>query len=74
MGTLTRKEFDLLNAMLGAKEKLSQRKLEELTGYSLSTVNRTARDLAAKGLLQNGPMRLSARYLLRPASVPAWCR
>ena len=46
MGTLTRKEFDVLNAMLTAKERLSQRRLEELTGYSLSTVNRTLKDLS----------------------------
>ena len=66
MGTLTRKEFDLLNAMLGAKEKLSQRKLEELTGYSLSTVNRTARDLAAKGLLQNGSVTAKGLEAMEP--------
>ena len=50
MGTLTRKEFDVLNAMLTAKERLSQRRLEELTGYSLSTVNRTLKDLSDKEL------------------------
>ena len=50
MGNLSRKEFDVLNAMLSTKERLSQRRLEELTGYSLSTVNRTIRDLADKGL------------------------
>ena len=54
MGNLSRKEFDVLNAMLSTKERLSQRRLEELTGYSLSTVNRTIRDLADKGLVQGG--------------------
>ena len=54
MGNLSRKEFDVLNVMLGTKERLSQRRLEELTGYSLSTVNRTVRDLSDKGLVQGG--------------------
>ena len=54
MGNLSRKEFDVLNVMLSTKERLSQRRLEELTGYSLSTVNRTVRDLAEKGLVQGG--------------------
>ncbi len=66
MGTLTRKEFDLLNAMLSAKEKLSQRQLEELTGYSLSTVNRTARDLAARGLVQNGNVTAQGLEAMEP--------
>ncbi len=53
MGTLTRKEFDLLKIMLEAKGKLSQRRLEELSGYSLSTVNRTVRDLTEKGMVRD---------------------
>ena len=63
MKTLTRKEFDLLDLMIGAGERLSQRKLEELSGYSLSTVNRTLKELIGKGLVKDGgitPQGLSA--------------
>lgn len=51
---LSRKEFDLLVASADQKQPVSQRGLEKLTRYSLSTVNRCLRELAQKGLMKDG--------------------
>ena len=51
---LTRKQFDLLNALATVSETLSQRRMEEETGYSLGTINKTVKELTEKGLLANG--------------------
>lgn len=48
---LTKKQFDILVAVATAKEKLSQRSLEEKTGYSLGTINKVVKELKEEGLL-----------------------
>ena len=66
MGNLSRKEFDLLNVLISSKGKTSQRRLEELTGYSLSTVNRTMRELAAKELVDDQGITMHGLAAMEP--------
>ena len=40
MAELTKKQFDVLEALATADKTLSQRDLEKHTGYSLGTVNK----------------------------------
>ena len=51
---LSRKEFDILEALINANSSLSQRQLEECTAYSLSTINRTIKELTEKNYVANG--------------------
>lgn len=51
---LTRKQFDILSTVALSEKKLSQRKLEETTGYSLGTINKTVKELTDAGLLADG--------------------
>ena len=51
---LTRKEFDILVSLTEVSNKLSQRELEIKSGHSLSTVNRTLKDLNEKGYVNEG--------------------
>lgn len=51
---LNRKQFDILEALAASKEPLTQRKLEETTGYSLGTINRVVKELAEAGLISGG--------------------
>ena len=48
---LTYKEFEILTRIEKEKEKLSQRKLSELTGLSLGTVNKIITDLLKSNLI-----------------------
>ena len=48
---LTYKEFEILTKIEKEKEKLSQRKLSELTGLSLGTVNKIITDLLKSNLI-----------------------
>lgn len=43
--TLSRKQFDILEAIIETPELLSQRQLEEITKHSLATINRTMKEL-----------------------------
>ncbi len=51
---LSRKQFDFLNALATAKDPLTQRQLEEKTGYSLGTINRLAKELAGTHYIEKG--------------------
>ncbi len=51
---LNRKQFDILEALAASKEPLTQRKLEESTGYSLGTINRVVKELTEAGLISGG--------------------
>lgn len=42
---LTRKQFDILEALAVSKASLTQRQLEEQTGHSLGTINRVVKEL-----------------------------
>lgn len=53
---LTRKQFEILELLITEKEGMSQRQLEDKTGYSLGTVNRTMKELSDLGYVKNGVM------------------
>lgn len=64
--TLTRKQFDFLNALATAKMPLTQRQLEEKTGYSLGTVNKLTKELTAAGYVENGAITVQGLEALEP--------
>lgn len=51
---LSRKQFDILKEFVSAGKAFTQRELENLTGYSLGTINRTMKVLTEKGLIYQG--------------------
>ena len=51
---LTRKQFDVLEALASASAALTQRDLEKATGHSLGTVNRVLKELTDLGYVENG--------------------
>ena len=63
---LSRKQFDVLVALATSRENLSQRKLEETTGYSLGTINRTMKELTEAGYAENGKITNSGVNALEP--------
>ncbi len=65
---LTRKQFDILEALATNKESLTQRQLEEITGHSLGTVNRVLKELTELGFVENGKITNSGVNALEPYS------
>ena len=63
---LTRKQFDILEALTTAKEPLTQREIEKRTGHSLGTINRVMKELAEAGFVQNGAITNSGVNALEP--------
>ena len=61
---LTRKQFDLLEAMATAKGALTQRQMEEATGHSLGTINRVSKELAQRGLASGGELTARGREVM----------
>lgn len=67
--SLSRKEFDILDTIIDGGKALSQRQLEEKTGYSLATINRTMKELAEKGLVKDGTVTDAGRDSMEPYRV-----
>ncbi len=63
---LTRKQFDILEALATNKESLTQRQLEEITGHSLGTVNRVLKDLTELSFVEDGKITNSGVNALEP--------
>lgn len=63
---LSKKEFDILVLLAETGESFSQRQLESKTSYSLSTVNRTMKDLTEQGLVLDGRITLLGLEALEP--------
>ena len=63
---LTRKQFDILETLTLNKESLTQRQLEEITGYSLGTVNRVLKELTELGYVEDGKITNSGVNALEP--------
>ena len=61
---LTKKQFDVLVALL--EKKLSQRELEEKTGYSLGSINKTVRELSDLGYIDGGIVTEAGMLALEP--------
>lgn len=63
---LTRKQFDVLEALATSNELLTQRQLEEKTGHSLGTVNRILKELSELGYVENSTITNSGVNALEP--------
>lgn len=67
---LTRKQYDILVLLATTEEApLSQRKMEEKTGHSLGTVNRTLKELSDLGLVRDGAITPAGMDALEPYRV-----
>lgn len=66
---LSRKQFDVLEKMVGRTAPYTQRELENLTGYSLGTVNRVLKELTDSGLVSNGIITGDGMNILEPYRV-----
>ena len=66
---LTRKQFELLQTISEASGALTQRQLEEKTGYSLGTVNRVLKELAGLRYLADGRISGEGRQVLESYRV-----
>ena len=63
---LNRKQFDVLENMATVKGPFTQRKLEELTGHSLGSVNRAIKELSDLGYVENGAITSAGLEALEP--------
>lgn len=63
---LTRKQFDILDALATARTSMTQRELEKHTSYSLGTINRTIKELSDGGLVKNGAITAAGLDALEP--------
>lgn len=52
--SISRKQFDVLEALIESDKPLSQRSLEEMTSHSLATINRTLKELTEAKLVKDG--------------------
>ena len=65
---LTRKQFDVLNAVVDFPNAV-QRKLQEVTGYSLGTVSKTVKELAELDLIKDSIITEKGYEALEPYRV-----
>ena len=63
---LTRKQFDVLEALATSGGGLTQRQLEEKTSHSLGTVNRVLKELTEAGLVKDGILTNAGETALEP--------
>ena len=63
---LSHKEFDVLCCMAQTNGSVTQRKLEETTRHSLSTINRVCKTLSENGLIKNGKITDEGVQALEP--------
>lgn len=66
--SLSRKQFDILCAIVDSP-KVAQRKLQEITGYSLGTINKAIKELAELGCIANGEVTNVGYEALEPYKV-----
>lgn len=67
--TLTRKQFDVLAAIEQAEGAMTQRQIENRTGYSLGTVNRVLKELTEAGYEKGGKITKEGLEALEPYRV-----
>ena len=63
---LTRKQFDILEAIVTQKGPMTQRELEKHTNYSLGTINRVLKELVSQGLVENSAITNAGVNALEP--------
>lgn len=66
---LTRKQFDVLQSLACKKCSLTQRQLEEKTGYSLGTINKVLKEMAEQGFVENSQITPAGIDALEPYRV-----
>lgn len=66
---MTFKEFEVLQKLVSAEKKLSQRELARETGFSVGTVNTTVAHLSQQGFLQDGCITAAGIDALEPYRV-----
>lgn len=66
---ITKKEFDILTRIEASTDKLSQRELSKLTGYSVGTINSTLAALEENGLTNAAGITQKGREVLEPFRV-----
>lgn len=66
---LTRKQFDILEALATSKMTLTQMDLEKITGHSPDTINRTVKELGGLGLVEDGAITNTGINALEPYRV-----
>ena len=64
--TLTRRQFDFLSTLATAGEALTQRKIEEITGMSLGTVNKLTKEMTSLGYVSGGCITEGGKKALEP--------
>lgn len=64
--SLTRTQFDILEALATSEEKLSQRDLEEKTGHSLGSINKAAKELTDQKFISDGAITPAGIDALEP--------
>ena len=64
--SLSRKQFDVLEALATAKESLTQRQIEEKTGHSLGTINRVMKELTEAGFVDGSAITSAGLTALEP--------
>ena len=64
--TLSRKQFDLLEALAMSKKTMTQRDLEKRTGHSLGTINRVMKELTEAGYAGDGIITNAGLEALEP--------
>ena len=69
MHSLSKKQFDLLEALSSHEDPMSQRQLQECTVYSLSTVNRVMKELQDLGWAKDGVITPDGLNALEPYRV-----
>ena len=63
---LSRRQFDILEALISKEKAISQRALSELTGIPLGTLNRSIKELAELGYVNNGTITPSGIAAMEP--------
>ena len=63
---LTRRQFDILEALATNKTVLSQRDLEKVTGHSLGSINKTVKEQTDLGYMEEGVITNSGINALEP--------
>lgn len=66
---LSRKQFDVLEALATSNSTLTQRELESITGNSLGTINRVMKELKELGFAKDGKITNSGVNALEPYRV-----
>lgn len=64
--TLTRKQFDVLEALATTNNSLTQRELETITGHSLGTINRIMKDFTEAGFVADSKITNTGINALEP--------